>query len=124
PARPANDNFASAQALSGAGGALNANNNGATKENGEPTIAGNPGGHSLWYRWTAPSSGTFAVDAVGDGFGALLGVYSGSSVSALSELAAAAGDEYDGASVRFGATAGATYFFAIDGDAYGLQTGQ
>src|SRR5206468_1951435 len=31
---------------------------------------------------------------------------------------------YGGASVRFGATAGAAYYIAVDGDAYGAQTGQ
>src|SRR4051794_13084368 len=124
PANPANDSFAAAQTLSGASGALTANNNGATKEAGEPDHAGDPGGHSLWYRWTAPATGAYEFDVAADYFGALVGIYTGSAVGGLTPVASAAGDEFGGATASLGATAGTTYMIAIDGSVYGLQTGQ
>jgi len=59
---PANDNFANAQAISGATGSVTATNVGATVEAGEPTIQNVRGGASVWYRWTAPSNGTVRFD--------------------------------------------------------------
>ena len=123
PTAPTNDHFVNAAPIGGASGAVVANNNGATKEPGEPNHGDDPGGHSLWYRFTPPVSGVYAVDAVGDRLGALLGIYSGTTVSSLQTLASAAGWEYGGASARFGATAGQTYMIAIDGEALGAQTG-
>jgi len=56
-AAPANDNFANRIKLTGSRTHVNANNNGATTEPGEPDKMGNPGGSSIWYTWTAPASG-------------------------------------------------------------------
>jgi hypothetical protein len=58
-----NDNFASATILPGVAGIVSSDNTGASKEVGEPLHAGDPGGASLWYQWTAPTDGpvTFAV---------------------------------------------------------------
>src|SRR5580765_4971376 len=56
-AAPANDNFASAIALFGTAGTTSGTTALATKQPGEPNHAGNAGGHSIWYAWTAPSSG-------------------------------------------------------------------
>jgi hypothetical protein len=36
-------------------GTVNDKNTHATRETGEPPHAGNAGGRSLWFRWTAPS---------------------------------------------------------------------
>ena len=124
PVNPANDAFATPQTIAGASGALTANNNGATKEPGEPDTAGDPGGHSLWYRWTAPATGTYEFDVAADDFGALIGIYTGSSVGALTPVASAAGDDFGGATAGLGATAGTTYMIAIDGSVFGAQTGQ
>ncbi len=53
-APPANDNFANAQDLGNSNTNGTGNVNGATleasKETGEPNHAGNPGGHSVWYK--------------------------------------------------------------------------
>jgi hypothetical protein len=54
---PANDNFANAQVIAGAAGNATGRNTVASKEGGEPNHAGNPGGVSVWYQWTAPSNG-------------------------------------------------------------------
>jgi hypothetical protein len=122
PAPPANDNFASAQAISGIGGTIKgANINGtasATKEIGEPNHAGNTGGASIWYTWTAPLTRTFFFDTHGSSFDTLLGVYTGSSVGSLTEAASNDNDPnaIDNTSqVQFAATKGTVYFIAVDG---------
>jgi hypothetical protein len=54
---PANDNFNRAVRITGSRVRVNVNNNGASKEPGEPDVPGNPGGSSVWYVWTAPATG-------------------------------------------------------------------
>src|SRR5580765_5944404 len=78
-----NNNFSNAQVISGSTGATTGNSSGATKEAGEPDHAGNAGGSSLWFRWTAPASGRFTFDTAGSAFDTLLAVYIGASVNAL-----------------------------------------
>lgn len=60
----------------------------ATKETGEPNHAGNPGGRSLWWTWTAPANGILQLNTVGSTFVALLAAYTGDSVTNLTRLAA------------------------------------
>ncbi|MHB8471132.1 MAG: PPC domain-containing protein, partial [Gaiellaceae bacterium] len=114
---PANDSFAAAQVLSGASGSASGSNVGATKEPGEPALAGNSGGASIWFSWTAPAAGSTTVDTSGSGFDTLLGVYTGSSVSALGLVAS--NDDVSGSNhtsaVSFTAAAGTTYMIAVDG---------
>jgi hypothetical protein len=115
---PLNDLFVNATALSGLSVSATGANANATVENGEPYHAGNIGGHSLWYAWTAPASGTVSIDTHGSSFDTLLAVYTGASVSALS-LAAANDDDPSGGTttsrVSFHAVAGVTYRIAVDG---------
>ncbi|HZQ82477.1 MAG TPA: VCBS repeat-containing protein [Gaiellaceae bacterium] len=123
PSAPANDAFANAQVLSGSRGSTTGSNVGATKQAGEPSIAGNRGGASVWYRWQAPSSGSVSVDTFGSSFDTLLGVYTGSSVSSLK--AVATNDDANGgvqSRVTFTAKSGTTYMIAVDG--YGGATGK
>src|SRR5439155_2897475 len=56
PAPPPNDNLTNAIALPGGSPSIIGTSVSATKEPGEPNHAGNSGGHSVWYAWTAPSS--------------------------------------------------------------------
>jgi hypothetical protein len=116
---PANDGFASAAWLSGVFDHTTGRTNGATKEAGEPNHAGNAGGRSVWYRWTAPTDGLAHFDTFGDGeypipFDTLLAVYTGSSVDALS-LVAAEDPRYYGSYSGFPVTAGTVYRIAVDG---------
>src|SRR5690348_5672842 len=91
-AQPANDNFASATDLNlfdVNGSGTNADNNtSATLEQGEPTILTNTGGASVWYNWTAPTSGVVTFSTSGASFRTLLAVYLGNSVSNLTVIAA------------------------------------
>ena len=114
----ANDAFASASPLTGSTGATSIANAGATKQLGEPDHAGVAGGTSVWYRWTAPWSGIVTLDTAGSDIDTLLGVYTGSSVAALT--AVAGNDDHSGATssrVSFAATAGGVYLIAVDGKA-------
>ena len=117
PTGPPNDAFASAQAISGASGTVTGTTTAATKETGEPSIAGNAGGASIWFTWTAPAAGAATIDTTGSSFDTLLGVYTGSSVSTLSLVAG--NDDISGSvyqsRVTFTATAGTTYKITVDG---------
>ncbi len=118
PAPPPNDNFANAVTLNGTTSSVNGTNVGATKEAGEPNHAGNVGGKSVWYKFTAPGSGTASLDTFGSGFDTLLGVYTGSSVSALTERASNDDLSYPlilESAVIMNVTSGVTYYVAVDG---------
>ncbi len=117
-ASPANDAFAAAQVISGNSGTVNGSNVGATKEVNEPNHATNPGGKSVWYQWTAPSTGAWQFETVGSSFDTLLAVYTGTSLDFLTEIAA--NDDIVGATntisrLAFAAVAGTVYKIAVDG---------
>lgn len=115
PAAPPNDNFASRTVIS-APGTYAGTNVGATRETGEPaTIAGRNNSNSVWWRFTPSASGELTIDTIGSNFDTLLGVYTGTSVSALSLVAS--NDDFSGlqSRVRFNATAGTRYQIAVAG---------
>lgn len=120
-----NDLFANAQALSSSNGSVSGSNVGFTKETGEPNHAGNAGGRSGWYRWTAPASGPVSFDTIGSNFDTLLAAYTGSSVSSLTQVAANDDINYSGGNyqsrISFTATSGTVYRIAVDG--YGAASG-
>lgn len=114
---PPNDPFAAAAILSGTTTTVTGTNFGATKEPGEPNHAGQPGGHSVWWRWTAPAAGAFTIDTCDSDFDTLLGVYTGTAVSALSLVKS--NDDSEACDIRssvtFTATSGQVYSIAVDG---------
>ena len=125
---PGNDDFINRTILTGPGSSFFFTNGGATKEAGEPLHAGNVGGASIWYSWTAPASGvaTFAARTLTGvvllaeaPFDALLAVYTGDAVNRLNAIASNEGTLVNGllwsTSVTFNASAGVTYQIAIDG---------
>jgi hypothetical protein len=121
-AAPANDDFADAMALTGVPAFDNSGSNvGANKETGEPEHGGDPGGASVWYSWTAPSTGQFSVDTCIASFDTLIGVYTGTSVGALTPVAGndqSGGPlcpETDQSETVINAIAGTTYRIAVDG---------
>jgi subtilisin family serine protease len=117
-----NDNFAAAVTLSGQAGTAYVDTIDAGKESNEPNHAGNSGGKSAWWNWTAPYSGPLNLNTAGSDFNTLLAVYTGGSVGALS-LVAENDDTspYTTSSLNFTAQAGTTYHIAVDGfsGAYG-----
>lgn len=108
---PNNDNFANAVALSGPFGSTGDNNVGASRETGEPIHASAGTGASIWFRWTAPATGTVTFTTTGSTIPTALGAYSGAAVNALTELGSNAGNP---SSVSFAAVGGASYALAID----------
>ncbi len=119
---PDNDLFANARVL---GPALPANDAGttvgATAEVGEPNHANASGGNiasnSVWWTWQASASQTVAVWVAGEELDGIIGVYTGTAVNALTEIASA--DVFlEGGSEQavFAATGGTTYRIAIDAD--------
>jgi hypothetical protein len=118
---PANDDFIGAKAISSLPFGRSETNVDASKETGEPTIAGNPGGASVWFSWTAAKTGEVLITACGYELAhTLLGVYTGGSLDALTQVGAAdsTGDHgcgESGSGVRVNAVSGTTYKIAIDG---------
>src|SRR6266571_4233236 len=117
---PRNDNFASAFTIAKPSSASSityvANNVDATKETGEPNHAGNVGGKSVWWNWTAPSSASTTFTTKGSGFDTLLAVYTGSSVSSLTLVASDDNSGQCGTSqLTFTPASGTTYRIAVDG---------
>jgi subtilisin len=118
-ARPANDAFANAQEIGGTAATADGTNIGATRQTGEPDhLPGSTlssGEESVWYRWTAPSSGQVTLDTCASDFGALLALYTGGTVNALSPVPASS-DACEGSGGRkllFEAVAGTTYRIAV-----------
>src|SRR5438874_1285468 len=114
--KPPNDNFANRTVLVGPTNTVTASNGGATVEPGEPQHAGELGGRSVWWSWTAPTTGTYAASTSGSGFDTLLAVYIGSSLTNLKEVAS--NDDFNGepiSEVFFRAITGETYQLAVDG---------
>jgi hypothetical protein len=98
-------------------------NAGATKESGEPAHAGNAGGGSLWWTWTAPGSDVVQVSTHGSSFRTLLAAYTGTNVNGLALItnsAALAGS--NGTAFTFSAVSNTTYHFAVDGFAAATGT--
>ncbi|MFO1478183.1 MAG: TlpA disulfide reductase family protein [Verrucomicrobiota bacterium] len=116
--QPANDMFANRIVLVGTNVTVTGGNVGATMEYWDPYVAGYPGGVSVWWTWTAPVNGTITVTTAGSTFDTLLGIYTGSDLSSLVEVAS--NDENPLASdntsqVVFNATAGQVYQIDVDG---------
>ena len=113
---PTADLFASADVLTGTLITVTATNTGATAESGEPAGAGTSGEvNSVWWSWTAPTSGYVEVNTIGSDFDTLLAVYTGSTVDDLT-LVAANDDAFDTQSqLLFLAQIGETYHIAVDG---------
>ena len=124
-AAPANDMFANPTVITGTNVLVTGSTVGATKETGEPSHAGNGGGASAWWSWTAPRSDTATISTSGSSFDTLLGVYTGTSVSALTTIASNDDENYNAgiytSKVVFSAVANQTYQIAVDG--YGGASG-
>ena len=124
-AQPANDMFANRIAITGTSNTVTGSNASATKETGEPSHGGNSGGASVWWSWKAPRSDTVTITTSGSSFDTLLGVYTGTSVSALTTIASNDDENYSAgittSKVVFSGVSNQTYQIAVDG--YGGGTG-
>lgn len=134
---PSNDYFTNRIAIVGGSAIVTGTTLGATKEFLEPSHAGYSGGSSVWWSWTAPSSGNVSLtvatlDEYWDdwdeqwywySFGyPTVQVYTGNSMSSLVAVAGGAASYYgDTARTNFAATAGTTYQIAVDGRSWYYQ---
>ena len=133
-AAPDNDAFEAATPLAGSGLQVFGSNFIATKQLGEPGHAGDPGGASVWYSWTAPSSDRFRLSTCFASFSALLAVYTGDSLDQMTPVpthdagpcsssppapgGGPPGDSNTGPRrLTFDAVAGTNYRIAVDGSA-------
>ncbi|OLF12576.1 S1 family serine peptidase [Actinophytocola xanthii] len=118
--RPDNDDVASAPDLArAAGGPVFVSTARATGQAGEPAAVFARGDSSVWYRWTAPESGTARFSTFGSNYDTTLAAYTGSLPSMVQ---VAANDDSNGmlqSLMSFPATAGTTYLIQLSGYAGG-----
>jgi sugar lactone lactonase YvrE len=112
---PVNDLFLNRISLSGVTFSTNFSSLGATKELGEPNHAGDAGGRSLWWTWTAPIDGMVILNTTNSTFPTLVAVYTGNSLSNLTPIASSAATVGSSNQVSFQAVAGTVYQLAVDG---------
>ena len=91
---------------------------GATREGGEPLHTANPSERTVWYNWTAPTSGPASLTTAGSDFDTIVSVYTGDIVGSLNQIAAN-DDVTPGVMLRsevaFEAVARTTYRIALAG---------
>ncbi|MEI9864653.1 MAG: protease pro-enzyme activation domain-containing protein [Limisphaerales bacterium] len=114
-----NDFFVNAISLTNVSGVFTSGNTNATKEAGEPNIAGNFGGKSVWWSFTPPADGLLTLNTTNSTFDTLLGLYTGQDVANLT-LIADNDDAYPGAPggfsyIRQAVKAGQPYKISVDG---------
>jgi hypothetical protein len=122
---PENDDFADAFELVGPAGMTTGDLVFGTVDPwaDEPDHGGEPGGASVWWRWTAPASGPVTFDTFGSNFDTILAVYTGDEVIPdgfpfpILDLTPVASNDDAGdgsqSQVEFEAVAGATYRIAV-----------
>jgi hypothetical protein len=126
-ASPGNDDFADATVLPGnaSGAATGLTTRYATAEPNEPDHAGKPPVNTIWFRWTAPASGVYRWRTCSSGLSAVIALYRGTALGALTPVASGASGTDDqcgaqNAKAEFFATAGRTYRMVMD--TYGTST--
>ena len=109
--------------ITGTSGSTTGTTVGATGQSGEPTTYGGGSLNTIWYNWTAASSGTVTFQTCGGttNFDTTLAAFTGGTVSTLTSVAT--NDDSCGAQslITFNAVAGTTYRIQVDG--YGSATG-
>lgn len=122
-APPANDNFTNRISRAGTV-VVTASNVGATLEANEPMHAGDPGGRSLWWSWTAAHTGRVTMGTSGSEVDTLLAVYTGTTLATLVEVASNDDASFGVTTSRvtFNTLAGTTYQIAVD--AYEAEEGE
>jgi hypothetical protein len=114
---PVNDNFEKAFFLIGNTFSVGGSNVGSTVQIGEPKHAGERGGESVWWSWTAPANGALTLTTIGSSYDTLLAVYTGSEVAALS-VVGSNDDESNfvrTSRITVSVVSGTVYRIAVDG---------
>jgi len=87
-------------------------------EFGEPTLAGRPTQHSVWYRWQPAVSGEVVFETSGSNFDTILAAYVGSSLSQLIKIAENndISPEDKTSRIKFKVVAGQIYWLTLAGN--------
>lgn len=110
---PANDDRANAETLSGASGTRSFSTVNATVESGEPIVLScEDSSASVWFKWTAPTSGKATFSTAGSDFDTVLGVYR---YDTLAEVAFNDDSDDRTSSCSFLVQAGQTYYVVVAG---------
>jgi hypothetical protein len=127
-APPANDTFPGSMI---GGSAFSGTTDQATRQASEP-LNGVGDSASVWYTWTAPSTGMFTIDLCGaqTPTDTMLGVYVGGAVGSLVKVVSSDDDAYcegaasvNASAVTFSANAGTPYRVSVSGSNGSNQTG-
>jgi len=118
PIAPDNDNFEKPILLDGTSTSISTSNRGAGRQKGEVRHAGQQGGGSLWWKIQPRTSGYLTIDTLGSSIDTLLGLYQGSGLDSLKEVASnddiSASNKQSRIS-RFALEPGTQYMLAVDG---------
>jgi len=120
PPPPVNDNFANATAVTTAIFTNTVDNSGATTEATDPVppcvanLSQNPSGKSVWWRYTAGSTGTAVASTLGSSYDTVLSAYTGTpgsftNVACSNDVSASVKQSQ----VQINVTSGTTYFFMV-----------
>jgi PASTA domain len=106
---PVNDDFATAIVLTGDVGEVGGTTEGASREASEPEYLGD----SVWYRWTAPSSGPATFETCGQAVYVEPSVFTGSTLETLTPAPRTYSFGTCEVRIHFDATAGENYSIAV-----------
>jgi len=109
---PPNDNFDNAQVISGASASVNGTNVSATRESSDPWSGTQNAERSVWYRWTAPFSGSATVDTCTTNYDTLLSVSTSRSFGLINDNGCSSGF---GSKLTFDAQKDQTLYIGVDG---------
>ena len=116
---PLNDDFTNAIEFFTVTGTKAGNNLNGTAEPGEPEHAENSGPyHSVWWKFTVPNNGNINIRTEGSDFDTVLGLYTGTSVYSLTEIAFNDDEEETfevWSEISTEIFADQTYYIAVDG---------
>ena len=111
-----NDAFSAAISIGQNSGHISGTNINASKEVLEPNHAGEAGGASIWWKYTATEGGKLTINTNGSDFDTVLAAYTGSSLGSLSPIVADNNSGPNGSSlVTFLVNTGETIWIAVDG---------
>lgn len=113
-------NFLDALTLTNSG--VRSSNLGVTSATNSPEIIpGDPGGSTVWFKWSPPllSQGVVTFSTLGSDFDTIMGAYTSNANSNLVPVPSAVNDDdsagYLCSKISFNAAMGATYLIAVDG---------
>ena len=120
--RPANDNFADAITMSGDNGTRSGTGNvSASFEDGEPTCLYTSTTNTVWFKWTPTATGKLTLSTLGSKnttgaeWDAVVGIYTGASLDALTALPGTPQDNGVPETLTNDVSAGITYYIQLGG---------